>query len=678
MLHGHKITLQGDFNLSGMAFLYALLILGKTLLPTKRKPMIERNTLVPLILFFCLISIHPSMGQNGNDEDSLLDEVATDKEKIEMVISICNDIVETKADSCYQLIQSTKPLPEHIPNQLKRELDFNEAMALRGKGKYQESIKLFEAFIEKNDSENKLRYAFAHYHIASLNMNVGNYEVALEFSNKADSLFQKENNLKMIAMNNNARGGIFRNLGNEDKALELYKEALLTYRNLRDSTGMAECYNNMANAYGQMGKFDESMEYFKLQENLNIQLKDSVGLAYTYENMGALMGIQGKLDETYRLLTKSRKLHQATGNERNIINVELMLGFVMTELGREKEGVDMMKNSLVLAEEAELKDLLPRIYNGLSKSYVQQRDFENAYDAKVKEYKTKNDIKNEKVKSRIAELDAKYQNSVKENEIIVLNAENEKKDIRNFWMRIGLALALALLAVIAFLLVQRQKRNKLLQEKNTIISTALKDKDILLKEIHHRVKNNLQVISSLLNLQSQFIKDHHAAQAINEGRNRVHSMALIHQSLYQKDSLLGIDAKTYFEQLISELFHTYKVDHDRVELKMDIDSMELDVDTMVPLGLMVNELVTNALKYAFIGKDQGILMVSLKEDETVLKLCVADNGIGIENTEQLESGDSFGYQLIEAFVAKMDGELDISSQNGTAVTLTLKDYKKAS
>ena len=184
---------------------------------------------------------------------------------------------------------------------------------------------------------------------------------------------------------------------------------------------------------------------------------------------------------------------------------------------------------------------------------------------------------------------------------------------------IGL-LALTLFGGVIFSFYRsKRKSEKELAQKNEIISEALAEKELLLKEIHHRVKNNLQVISSLLYLQSDYIKDEKALSAIQEGRNRVQSMAIIHQNLYQEDNLTGIQVKDYFEKLTQSLFNSYKVQADQIELQLDIEAINLDVDTVIPLGLVVNELITNSLKYAFPENQAGYLKIALRSRINLLQ-----------------------------------------------------------
>ncbi|MEO0895361.1 MAG: histidine kinase dimerization/phosphoacceptor domain -containing protein [Bacteroidota bacterium] len=248
---------------------------------------------------------------------------------------------------------------------------------------------------------------------------------------------------------------------------------------------------------------------------------------------------------------------------------------------------------------------------------------------------------------------------------------------RRFQYRINLLLGGLLAAtIIAGLLLRmshyRKKNSQMLAEKNGEILNALEEKEVLLKEIHHRVKNNLQVISSLLSLQSRQIKDPQAKKAFKEGRSRVQAMALIHQNLYQDDNLIGVDAPVYIEKLTSSLLHNYQVGEQDIRIHRLVEAINLDVETIIPLGLIINELMTNSLKYAFQGKESGLIQVELKEVANGLLLRVQDDGVGIDKPEELANSKSLGYKLIHAFKQKLKATLSIdSSAKGTHVQLLI-------
>jgi len=216
-----------------------------------------------------------------------------------------------------------------------------------------------------------------------------------------------------------------------------------------------------------------------------------------------------------------------------------------------------------------------------------------------------------------------------------------------------------------------QQRNK-----NRIIEKQADEMEVLMKEIHHRVKNNLQIISSLLDLQSLSIRDQSAYTAIREGKNRVQSMALIHQNLYRDGNIRSINIKDYIQHLASSLFDSYHIEKNKINLDTDIHPLLLDVDTVVPIGLIVNELITNSLKYAFNPLENGDLSITLKPDGNgSLYFRVKDSGVGFPPGWSPDAGNSFGFQLIRAFAKKLKAKVETYNEQGAVVALHITKYK---
>jgi two-component sensor histidine kinase len=232
--------------------------------------------------------------------------------------------------------------------------------------------------------------------------------------------------------------------------------------------------------------------------------------------------------------------------------------------------------------------------------------------------------------------------------------------------------ALLLLAGTVILLQYRKQRTK-----NLVIQRQSDDLQVLMKEIHHRVKNNLQVVSSLLDLQSHSITDEQAGIAVKEGRNRVQSMALIHQNLYSEGNIKGIKVKEYIGNLIKALCDSYNISNERVSININIDDLNLDLDTMIPLGLVLNELVSNCFKYAFAETNAGVLNITLAEKAHTLYLRVSDNGIGFPADLNIKTAKSFGLKLIKAFSHKLKARLDIYNNNGAVVEMQISKFKTA-
>ncbi|WP_211290130.1 histidine kinase dimerization/phosphoacceptor domain -containing protein [Methanobacterium subterraneum] len=208
------------------------------------------------------------------------------------------------------------------------------------------------------------------------------------------------------------------------------------------------------------------------------------------------------------------------------------------------------------------------------------------------------------------------------------------------------------------------------------LKKSLKEKEILLKEIHHRVKNNLMIISSLLNLQSHYIKDKEALDVFRESQNRAKSMALIHERLYQSTDLKNIDFGDYIRSLTTDLYHSMVSDPGRVNLDLDLEDVKIDINTVVPLGLIVNELVTNSMKYAFPDDECGHIKVELHHEHENVVLRVSDNGVGFPRDVDYKNTNSLGLQLVNNLIIQIDGELELDNNQGTTFTIRFKEQKE--
>jgi len=207
------------------------------------------------------------------------------------------------------------------------------------------------------------------------------------------------------------------------------------------------------------------------------------------------------------------------------------------------------------------------------------------------------------------------------------------------------------------------------------LKLALKEKEMLIKEIHHRVKNNLMVISSLLNIQSKYIKDKAALSVFRESQNRANSMAMIHERLYHSSDLKRIDFGDYVFSLSTELFHTYVLDPSRVQLKLNVETVMIDINTAVPLGLIVNELITNSMKYAFPEGESGEIDISFNQVDDEYILRVKDNGVGIPADLDINQVKSLGLQLVTSLTDQIDGEIELNRENGTEFKITFKEVE---
>ncbi len=204
------------------------------------------------------------------------------------------------------------------------------------------------------------------------------------------------------------------------------------------------------------------------------------------------------------------------------------------------------------------------------------------------------------------------------------------------------------------------------------IKASLNEKELLLKEIHHRVKNNMQIISSLLSLQSKYIKDDLTIQVLKESEVRIKAMALVHESIYLSDNLSSIPFQSYIQRLVEEIITNYSIQS--VTPRFKIDDIILNIETAIPCGLIVTELVTNSLKYAFLG-GEGIITVEFTRELDRLKLMVSDNGVGIPDSVLHGKPDSLGLLLVKMLVNQLEGELEIDNSNGTSFRIIFKELE---
>ncbi len=208
------------------------------------------------------------------------------------------------------------------------------------------------------------------------------------------------------------------------------------------------------------------------------------------------------------------------------------------------------------------------------------------------------------------------------------------------------------------------------------IKASLAEKEVLLQEIHHRVKNNLQVISSLLKLQSRYIQDNQVIEMLKESQNRVRSMALVHEQLYQSKDLSNIDFAEYIENLAHNLFQAYEINAPVIELQTNIAPCELNVDTAVPCGLIINELVTNSLKYAFLGESKGKIKIDFSLDNNgVCMLVISDTGVGLPKDLDYRNARTLGLRLVGSLVRQIRGNITLLSTLGTVFQITFPQPK---
>ncbi|MBK8749303.1 MAG: sensor histidine kinase [Saprospiraceae bacterium] len=469
-------------------------------------------------------------------------------------------------------------------------------------------------------------------------------------------------------------------------------------------------YNNLSSIYADLGNPSKSIEYAMLAADITdkkkySKLRNSSVALFLAKALISNRLYQQALDEYQKVLKTAKagsKMLRNTylniaqvyqkmemfdlmnsylkqGDSIEVIGVDvdmltpLLKGYRAINLKNFKEAIRKGQEVLVLAKdnfnpriEADALLLLSKAYEGAG-NFSEGLHYFKLYTQSI------DMLYNQGQEMALFDLTEKYENQKKEALISTLNETNILKNSVIKTQRlflVGLLVGALALGIFIYLLITF---NKKLSSRNVIIEKSVEEKNILLREIHHRVKNNLQVISSLLKLQTVYIKDANAVQAITEGRSRVQAMAILHQNLYSDTSLTGVNIETYFENLIQGLFDTYNINEDKIQLVKNITPLMLDVDTVIPLGLISNELISNALKHAFNESLSGKIEVTLQEINSELVLRISDDGIGYISGKE---NPGFGSKLIQTLSDKMNAILEISNDKGCTVKVTIKEFQK--
>ncbi|HFA50061.1 MAG TPA: tetratricopeptide repeat protein [Bacteroidetes bacterium] len=543
-------------------------------------------------------------------------------------------------------------------------------------------------------------------------------EKAVGYINKRMDIFRSQGNMRKVNVMKVYLGNIYYTLSQPDKALGFFISAEKYFsgsKNKKDQLLLGNIYNGMAAAHETSGNdtitlkyFTKSYEQFKTVgdarrmgialnniANIYVRRKDYPEAVRLIEEGLGLLG-KTKMPE-YKILLSSN-LAGALKEQGDYQKSDSILLDIIPHINKEENAYGFMaaqknygENQLLqgnferaiiylekakqIAVEQNFTIFREEIHHLLYLAYKANKQAEKALSA-LYDYTVDKDSVYALEKDRnLTEAMQKYESEKREKELaqtqLALKTQSLQK--KNFLI---ISVAAGLLALVSlWFLYFKSKTNRVLKTQKETIENALREKEVLLKEIHHRVKNNLQVISSLLNLQSRSIIDEQAKAAIKEGQNRVKSMGLIHQSLYQTDIANGMEIGDYIGQLGKSLFDSYNIKEDKIKFAINAAPLRLDVDTLIPIGLILNELLSNALKHAFPDGREGEIKVNFEKKENALLLQVKDNGVGMSITNPDKNKNSFGMQLIKAFSKKLNANMEVVEKNGTLVNVFVREYK---
>lgn len=518
-------------------------------------------------------------------------------------------------------------------------------------------------------------------------------------------------NRKDLPFLNTQLGYVFERRGLLDKAADYAMESLRLGKELNDKHAIALAYSDLSNLFWKQSKFEKGLQYglkslkifedtglndldydftlyvvgnnflaLKRKEEALRYFEHAIVIGERYGFYNNLSDIYISLVDLYAFLNEFHKAERAgqqaikygalLHNNFLIMRAWLSLGKSQYLEGKYQAAISSLQKCIAVATD-DFGDsyFLSQAYNTLGKAYASSHNYQDAYAAFAKYDELKNEIFTAEADQRISLLQTEFEVDQKENTIQLQEALIKKQRTRQTLISIIAGLLLLLLGLLFYMFRTNRKKRRLLQRKNV-------EKEFLLKEIHHRVKNNLEIVSSLLALQAAQIGDSKLTDIMQDTQNRVQTMSMIHQRLYQRENLAGIEMKGYFENLGSYVLDSFGSTR-RITIICDMKPLEVDIDLAMPLGLIVNELLTNALKYAFPDKRKGTITIRLVrvKGQNNFHLYFADNGVGI-GTDKGHMGSGFGSRLIDLLVRQLGGKLVKTIDKGTSISCEFK-YEKA-
>ncbi|HEV7380481.1 MAG TPA: histidine kinase dimerization/phosphoacceptor domain -containing protein [Dyadobacter sp.] len=491
---------------------------------------------------------------------------------------------------------------------------------------------------------------------------------------KAQELFRKSGDVKREIRSFQRIAGIY--ISNRDVAhAEQYvQRALKLAFGQKMENEIAYLYTDQATVEDIRGNYNAALDYN--QKAVNILKKIGEDHYVTLFNRGIILKNAGRFQESIGVYEECLAYAQNTNFPEMLEMIYVNMPYSLLQVGDTERAEAYAKKVLELAPGSFNKLAITRdAYDILAKVALKRNAFEKAYNFQLKWIAYRDSVFNLETNRQLVEAESKFQVKEKQQEIQRLDNENRERKLQLFWLTAGLLLLAIVLfiAVWQYLVIRRVNRkleetNFNLQTANQQINTQSLQLKELMQELHHRVKNNLAIVSSLLSLQADRLDDQKAALAVMEGQQRVEAMSLIHNQLYLTDNVTGVNMKEYVSDLTTGLMQSFR-QGDPFHMRLDIEPIVLDVELAVPIGLIINELTTNAFKHAYKEVEEAELSIRLwNEDKMYLE--IKDNGPGIAPEDWQKTGDSFGKRLIKSLTKQAKGQIAVFSESGSRFLLS--------
>jgi two-component sensor histidine kinase len=476
---------------------------------------------------------------------------------------------------------------------------------------------------------------------------------------------------------------LFAKMGLNDKCIEFCKEGLALAKVYNDPRSIAALSNNMAIGYYQQREFDDCIVLLKDALAVNQKAGLIEATIRNLSNIGDVYKELGNIDSSAFYMGQAVNLLPSIQVPRTSIYTLISLANLKILQKNYPAAIKYAKEAITLGKASDLESISAGAYKNLYDAYKTLNQEKAALNAFENYWRIQEKFLKTDRNKAISSVEQEFQTYKKDTEIEILKKDQTLSTTQRN-SAIGAAALLGLLSLLYFNRFRLKKKseqelqikNEEIAEQSKVIQTSLTEKETLLREIHHRVKNNLQIISSLLNIQSENIEDPNVLSSIKEGQSRVQAMSLIHSNLYQSEHINNVNIETYLKELVAYLSEMFAGQSKNIEIEVDAHEIEFDIDTAIPLGLIVNELVSNAYKYAFDNQQQGKVQIKVKAlNKTDYELNVKDNGKGLPDNFDPAKSKSLGLKLVKILSKQLRGKFKSSSSNGAIFVVTFKHLR---
>jgi two-component sensor histidine kinase/Tfp pilus assembly protein PilF len=575
--------------------------------------------------------------------------------------------------------------PESSSGQ-KAEVKYWSGRTLYASGKYEEADKKFESAIDfALISADTLLIADCYNDLGRTYKKRAKYSKALSAFNLARQYFFAAGNETGIAKVHLNVGNILKEIGRTDLAKIEYWSALHTFKKNNDQVNEASCYNNLGNIYKNEGLYDSAFHYMYLTLALREKETALYAKSQIYHNLANLHIIAQSSDSAIYYITKAIEINQKISSKEDLASDYNTFGSIYIKLKDWNKAIFYLENAHELVANDFQSNIRLDILRQLGYAYHQIGNSKKSSDSFLAYFTIKDSFNVSSQESFIEDELIRYElfaDSIKsaqlnlEKDLETVKKENtalsNQINFRNYTYAIVILLLLISLIAILFIsarrrLSQTMQHEAVLQVQNEELKRTLiskEEKEVLLKEVHHRVKNNLQIINSLIRLQSNFMNAKNFKEKLVETENRIRSMALIHEKLYKTGNLASLSVRNYIEELAINILESYENHNVNIKLKFDLEDREYGIDTLIPLGLIINETLSNAIKHAFYERTEGNIWISIHSNGPISHMKIKDDGIGADLTFDELKEDSLGLELIDSLTDQLDGKLDLNTETG--------------